>query len=759
MVRRAFITVLGILLAVSITADASHSRRLGPGGASDVILQPAPGPNDGTDNGSAAAGKDTITQRGQPTTNYGSWDMIWGMPRSNCNPADGMAFIQFDLTGLPAAGEVAHAYVGVTQPAHTGCFSNCTADFYFYPIEGPWAENTVTHNTAPPISATPAAGPFWKTAPFGQQQIEYEITDLYKEWQSGTRDNYGIAIYSPQVGCNNAAVDLRAFSSDRTTPEERPYLRIVRTGDLTFRPLPGLNDGTDDGSEAAGKDTISHGSTPGTNYVAYNRVVGLPTSTCNPANVRGFIRFNLDTLPDGADVEQVLLGFTHTPDARACSSNCTADFYGYPVLDDWSETTLTHNAMPAVSGTPAFGPVTISMPNDLGAQEYDITQTYRDWKDGTLPNHGLAIYSPTVGCNNGAVEFSVYSSDHTVVGERPYLRIVAPTLGLTAVHPAVGPPAGGTSVTLTGLGFEAGATVDFGDVPATDVTVVDETTLAAIAPPHAGGTVAVTVTIPGGGTVTLGDAYTYANGDLVEQAFVAPAFAGPGDTFTVSEKVRNLGPDPLPATTVAFYLVPKGVGAPDADAPPPGAILVGTRSVGALAGRGISAAETSVTIPGGTLPGEYWLAAWADSGEIAAERSETNNTRTRPIKLGPDLFVSALRAPTAADAGAEIVIVDTTKNKGVSASDASVTRFYLSTDTTLEDGGDFLLGSRDVPQLARSASSRGETSVTLPGVVPGTYFILVVADDGDTVAELAEGNNLKAKRITIREGDRRPQRR
>jgi subtilase family serine protease len=226
----------------------------------------------------------------------------------------------------------------------------------------------------------------------------------------------------------------------------------------------------------------------------------------------------------------------------------------------------------------------------------------------------------------------------------------------------------------------------------------------------------------------------------------------------VTERVRNLGPDPMPATTVAFYLVPKGAGMPETDGLPSGAIPIGSRGVGAFTGRGVSAATTSVTIPGGTPPGEYWLTAMADSGEVVAERSEANNTKARPIKLGPDLFLPVLRAPAGADAGADIVIADTTKNKGVSTAAATITRYYLSTDPTL-DGGDLLLGSRDVPPLSRSQFSRGERTVTLPAAAPGTYYVLAAADASGAVAELAEGNNLKAKRITIREGDKRPQRR
>ncbi len=51
-----------------------------------------------------------------------------------------------------------------------------------------------------------------------------------------------------------------------------------------------------------------------------------------------------------------------------------------------------------------------------------------------------------------------------------------------AMTPGSGPSAGGTSVTLTGIGFAEGALVRFGDQPAGDVVVVDEHTITASTP-------------------------------------------------------------------------------------------------------------------------------------------------------------------------------------------------------------------------------------------------------------------------------------
>ena len=80
---------------------------------------------------------------------------------------------------------------------------------------------------------------------------------------------------------------------------------------------------------------------------------------------------------------------------------------------------------------------------------------------------------------------------------------------VTGLSPSSGPAAGGTSVTITGTGFTGATAVDFGTTAATDVVVVNDTTITADSP--AGSGVAdVTVTTPVGTSATLpADQFTY----------------------------------------------------------------------------------------------------------------------------------------------------------------------------------------------------------------------------------------------------------
>lgn len=63
------------------------------------------------------------------------------------------------------------------------------------------------------------------------------------------------------------------------------------------------------------------------------------------------------------------------------------------------------------------------------------------------------------------------------------------------VTPGLGPIGGGTAITVTGAGFEKGAIVRVGALPASNVTVVDGTTITATTPPGSAGFVPVKVTV------------------------------------------------------------------------------------------------------------------------------------------------------------------------------------------------------------------------------------------------------------------------
>jgi phosphatidylserine/phosphatidylglycerophosphate/cardiolipin synthase-like enzyme len=129
-------------------------------------------------------------------------------------------------------------------------------------------------------------------------------------------------------------------------------------------------------------------------------------------------------------------------------------------------------------------------------------------------SNATTITATTPAHAAGAVDVVVTNPDNqsgTLTGGYTYQSPPPPPAPtVTNVAPNGGSTAGGTSVTITGTGFQAGATVTFGGTAATNVVVSNSTTITATTPAHAVGAVDVTVTNPDNQSGTLTGGFSYA---------------------------------------------------------------------------------------------------------------------------------------------------------------------------------------------------------------------------------------------------------
>ncbi|MFC1706392.1 IPT/TIG domain-containing protein, partial [Planctomycetota bacterium] len=105
---------------------------------------------------------------------------------------------------------------------------------------------------------------------------------------------------------------------------------------------------------------------------------------------------------------------------------------------------------------------------------------------------------------------------------------------ITAVTPGGGPPAGGTTVTISGTKFQSGATVEFGGTAAASVTFVSDAELTAETPAGTAGTVSVKVTNPDGKSGMLAGAFTYADPPTLDSASPSVIPTAGGATVTLT---------------------------------------------------------------------------------------------------------------------------------------------------------------------------------------------------------------------------------
>lgn len=109
----------------------------------------------------------------------------------------------------------------------------------------------------------------------------------------------------------------------------------------------------------------------------------------------------------------------------------------------------------------------------------------------------------------GPATVRVSTPGGSVVANSFYIYYDAPSV--TGVSPNVGPPTGGTHVTISGANFTAGSTVTFGNQPAASTQVLSSSAIQATSPASSGaGVVDVRVTALGGTSpVSAQDAFTY----------------------------------------------------------------------------------------------------------------------------------------------------------------------------------------------------------------------------------------------------------
>ena len=165
-----------------------------------------------------------------------------------------------------------------------------------------------------------------------------------------------------------------------------------------------------------------------------------------------------------------------------------------------------------------------------------------------------------------------------------------------------------------------------------------------------------------------------------------------------------------------------------------------------------------IDIPGSLDSGDYFVLVVIDDLEQVTETDETNNTAAIPftVKGGgggggqADLVVTSASAePQSADAGAEISVSYTLANQGSEQAGESQLGFYFSTNATLSSN-DVLATREDVDAVDANDSTDDDAELTVPNsLAPGDYFIIVAADDRNTVTESTENNNTLAIPFTV----------
>ena len=181
---------------------------------------------------------------------------------------------------------------------------------------------------------------------------------------------------------------------------------------------------------------------------------------------------------------------------------------GYTYVSSSSSST---NSLSVSSASPNQGPTT-------GGTVVTITgtgfQTGNTVSFGSVQSTAVTVSSNTQiqamspAENAGTVAITVTNSS-AQSSSLPSAFTYTSGPAVTSISPNSGPVTGGSTVTILGSGFQSGATVTFGGIAATSVTIVSSTQIQAVTPVSPAGTVSIAVTNTNSQSGTLASAFTY----------------------------------------------------------------------------------------------------------------------------------------------------------------------------------------------------------------------------------------------------------
>ncbi len=318
------------------------------------------------------------------SNNWGTWnDMQLGAAGYLGNM---QMMLQFDLDDLPDQIAISSATL---QAYYDMCGGECTdMDTSIHRLTKEWDESTANW----PQMGDASDARVYSTQVIGDRDeddrwVEWDVTDLVREWYSGTYPNYGLAVHGQRD---------RLITTDtlqRKRKGEGWQARLVIDWEYSANPTstptssPTSLPPTPHAEPWAFQDTwINSGSS--NNWGSWSDMqlgaVGYL------GNMRMLLQFDLDEMPHQASLSSATLQAYYD----MCGGECTdMDTSIHRLTKEWDESTANWPKMEDASDARVYSTQVIGdRDEDDRWVEWDVTDLVREWYSGTYPNYGLAVH-------------------------------------------------------------------------------------------------------------------------------------------------------------------------------------------------------------------------------------------------------------------------------------------------------------------------------------------------------------------------------
>ncbi len=446
------------------------------------------------------------------------------------------ATVSFGSTAATSVTVVSPTMITCTSPAETAG----VVDVLVTTAAGASAKSTndkFTYADVPTVTAiSPAGGPL-----AGKTMVTITGTNFVSPptVMFGNAAATSVTVVSPTMitcmspmAASSGDVDVTVATVGGTSAtsfaDQFTYFAVpaVTVINPSMGPLAGNTSVLISGTDFNGATTVKFGTVASPNVVIVSNFL---VDADSPAGMAGAVDVTVTT-PGGTSMTSAADKFTYA---------------GIPTVTAVSPTVgpVAGNTAVTITGTNFVAGAMVLFGNTLATNVKVVSATQ------------ITATSPANGAGTVDVTVLTVGGTSAVVSADKFRYAALPTV--SAVSPAIGPLAGGGSVTLTGTSFTGATAVNFGATAATSVKVVSDTQITAVIPASkAAGAVDVTVVTPGGTSAKVAaDTFTYFGIPTITK--VSPS-AGPlqgidvtltGTNFTGATKVL-FGTNPATTFTV-----------------------------------------------------------------------------------------------------------------------------------------------------------------------------------------------------------------
>lgn len=234
----------------------------------------------------------------------------------------------------------------------------------------------------------------------------------------------------------------------------------------------------------------------------------------------------------------------------------------------------------------------------------------------------------------------------------------------------------------------------------------------------------------------------------INNASIQPALIPAGQDGNITASIFNTGDGLAEAFDVTAYLSSDAT----LDSGDP---VLNTITVEAIDFGGSKLSQIAINVDRATIPGTYAVFVELDPANAVQETDEENNVFSLSFEvlepLRSDLVVDQLTFNPEINAGGNLAVSFDVSNVGEITSSAGQVGVYFSTDDVL-DASDEVISTLVTTPINSNNSDGFNVSVPIPlERDPGTYYIIVQADDGDQEEEIDELNNIATKSVSVTE--------